>query len=130
MKKTFLGILFLGAIFLSLSFAIAAEITQLSKKASRLRLGMTRENVIRLLGKPKWAVIPNDKGEFALSDRRIKLELHWHNPGCNPVVVQFNDMLKVTGWDEGRAFCGKDARLFEPSDEYSCIKPDRDKFCK
>ena len=110
--------------------AFSGELTTLSKKASQLKLKASRQSVINLLGNSTWAILPSDKGEFALPDPRIKLELHWKNTPCSPVIVQFDSAHKVTGWDEGRGFCGKDAHLFEPSNEYSCEKSDRTKFCK
>jgi len=115
---------------LSSSFAFSGAVTSLSKKASGLKIGMSRQAIISLLGHPTWAVIPNDKGDLALPDPRIRLELYWENTPCSPVVVQFDSVYKVTGWDEGRAFCGKDAHLFEPSNDYSCKRSDRAKFCK
>lgn len=131
MRKIHISILILIImIILPLSYAFSGEVTSLSKKASGLKIGMSRQAVISLLGHPTWAVIPGDKGDLALPDPRIKLELYWKNTPCSPVVVQFNSVYKVTGWDEGRAFCGKDAHLLEPPNEYSCGKADRSKFCK
>jgi len=131
MRKIHVSILILlFLIVLSFSYAFSGEITSLSKKASELKIGMSRQVVISLLGHPTWAVIPVDKGDFALPDPRIKLELYWKNTPCSPVVVQFNSVYKVTGWDEGRAYCGKDAYLLEPPNEYSCGKADRSKICK
>lgn len=129
MKKIYIPILILIIVF-PLSYAFSGEITALSKKASKLKLRMSRQSAINLLGHSTWAVIPSDKGELALPDPRIKLELYWKNPDCTPVIVQFDSSYKVTGWDEGRAYCGKDAYLFEPPVEYSCSKSDRKKYCK
>ena len=113
------------ATFLALSILLpalvfAGKATDLSIKASKLKTGMPRSSVIKLLGPPAWAVIPGDAYDFTLPDPRIKLELYWKNPGCSPVIVQFNASDKVTGWDEGRIYCGKDAYLFEPAKSYSC----------
>ena len=131
MRKIQISIIILTVmVVLPWSYAFSGEVTSLSKKASGLKIGMPRQVVISLLGHPTWAVIPNDKGELALPDPRIKIELYWKNTPCSPVVVQFNSAHKVTGWDEGRAFCGKDAHLFEPSNDYSCVKAERAKFCK
>jgi hypothetical protein len=113
----------------SQSNVASGEITILSQKASEIKLGMSRKVVINLLGHPTWAVIPSDKGELALPDTRIKLELYWKNTPCSPVIVQFNSTYEVTGLDEGIGFCGNQVHLFEPSDEYSCRKSDRAKFC-
>jgi len=129
MKKIYIPILIL-IIVIPLSYAFSGEVTTLSQKASELKLRMSRKAVINLLGHPTWAVMPSDKGEWALPDSRIKLELYWKNTPCSPVIVQFNSAYKVTGWDEGRGFCGKDVHLFEPSNEYSCGKSDRKIFCK
>jgi hypothetical protein len=118
------------SVFLLPLSAYSGGVTKLSKKASRLKIGMSRQSVLTLLGRPTWAIIPGDSGDFSLPDPRLKLELYWKNPGCSPVVVQFNAGLKVTGWDEGRAYCGKDAHLLQPTDAYSCHKSDRVRFCK
>ncbi len=117
-------------IILPLSYAFSGEVTDLSKKASRLNMRMSQQAVIALFGHPTWAVIPNDKGDWALPDPRRKLELYWKNTPCSPVIVSFNSAYRVTGWDEGWGFCGKDAHLGTPSNEYSCGKADRSKFCR
>ncbi len=129
MKAVFTLLLVLLFVFEAGS-TYSADLTSLSKKAAQLQMYMSRVETVRLLGKPTWAVIPSDVGEFALPDPRIKLELYWNNPGCTPVVVQFNSAYKVTGWDQGRFYCGKDAHLFGPKGEYSCKLSDRSKLCK
>lgn len=129
MRKIQILIIALIMVF-PLSNAFSGTVTNLSKKASGLKIGLSHQAVISLLGNPAWAVIPGDKGDLSLPDSRIRLELYWKNTPCSPVVVQFDSTNKVTGWDEGRAFCGKDAHLFEPSDEYACGKVDRSKLCK
>jgi len=100
------------------------KITKLSKRASKLNVRMSREEVFNLLGWPTWVVMSGDEGKLALPDPGIELELYWKNPGWRPVVVQFDESYEVTGWDEGRTYCGDDVRLFEPSDEYLCSKVD------
>jgi hypothetical protein len=112
------------------AFLFAGKTTELSKKASNLKIGMSRNSVIKLLGPPTWARIPGDAYDFTLPDPRIKLELYWKNPGCSPVIVQFNARFKVTGWEEGRIYCGKDAYLFEPTEDCLCNKPGRERYCK
>lgn len=113
------------------SSAFSGEVTSLSKKAATLTIGISRQDVISLLGgTPSWAVIPADKGDFHLSSARVIFGLYWKNTPCSPVVVDFDDAYKVIGWDEGRALCGDDANLYEPSNEYSCNNEDRAKFCE
>jgi hypothetical protein len=130
MRKTYRVVLTVSIIITLLLVGDLRGMTALSQKASQLKMGMTREAVIRLLGSPTWASIPGDTGEFAIPAPQIALELFWRNPDCAPVVVDFDYNLRVIGWDEGRAICGKDAHLFQPSEEYSCNKSDRAKFCK
>ncbi|UCH22726.1 MAG: hypothetical protein JSU83_05795 [Deltaproteobacteria bacterium] len=128
-RKTIILTFFILTVMLP-PLLLAGKITELSKKASSLKIGISRQSVINLLGPPTWAVIPGDKYDFTLPNPRIKLELYWKNPGCSPVIVQFNAKFKVCGWDEGRIYCGKEAYLFEPAEEYLCDKPDRTIYCK
>ena len=120
----------LALTFLLPAFVFAGQATELSKRASSLKTGMSRNAVIKLLGPPTWAIIPGDAYDFTLPDPRIKLELYWKNPGCSPVIVQFNASDKVTGWDEGRIYCGKEAYLFEPAKDYSCENSERARYCR
>lgn len=129
MRKVYFGLLVLSVILIAFYSAMAGKITALSKKASQLKMGMSREIVIQLLGPATWASIPSDTGEFAIPDPSIKLELYWRNPGCTPVVVDFDSNLRVVGRDEGRV-CLDGSELSEPTDEYSCAKHDRVRFCK
>ena len=129
MKRIYCAILAISVITLLFSPAFAGKISQLSKKASQLKMGISREAVIQLLGPATWASIPSDKGEFAIPGPETRLELFWNNPCCVPVVVDFDRNLRVIGWDEGR-LCTEDAHLLEPPEGYSCKKPDRGKFCK
>lgn len=100
----------------------------ISAKAASLKMGMTRQAVISLLGPAMWASIPGDKGDLALPDPRISLELRWPSPGCFPVVASFDQSGKLSGWDEGRV-CVKDADRFNPPAEYACTKKDRSRLC-
>ena len=125
----FISILILIVVF-PLPYAFTRDLPALTKKAAQLKITTSRQSAIKLLGHATWAIIPSDKGEWALSDPKIKLELYWKNRPCSPVVVQFDSAYKITGWDEGRSACGIYAHLFEPPDEYSCNKLDRAKFCK
>jgi hypothetical protein len=128
--KKFNAFILILIIVFPLSNAFSGEVTELSKKASLLELGMTRKAVIKFLGHSTWAILPSDKGEWSLPDPRIKLELYWQNRPCSPVVVSFNNEYRVTGWDEGRGFCGEDVSVVEPTDEYLCDKSDRKNICK
>jgi hypothetical protein len=131
MRKNCLPILMMTIMILASLAAPAGVLTTLSQKASRLKLGMTRAEVIALLGSPTWASIRGDTGEFAPSAPKVALELFWRNPGCKPVVVDFDNNFRVTGWDEDRdCLPDADVHLGEPPDEYSCRRPDRAAFCK
>jgi len=87
--------------------------TSLSKKAGYLKLGMTKAQVIKLLGPPTWAD----------SDEGVPLELAWRNGKCNPVVVTFDKQIKVDGWDEGRVECFVTTYTDLPDDQYLCSNP-------
>ncbi len=109
--------------------------TKLSSVAENLKSGMTRAQVVTLLGKPNWAVIPGDKGEWALPDPRIALELYWRNGKCPPVAVQFKDkggQKVVSGWNAAIVGCFdvECPKSLLPGKEYSCKKKDRRRFCK
>ena len=111
-------------------FVEAAARTDLSSRASNLKIGMPRAEVIRSLGNSTWAITPLDKGEWALPVPSIQLELHWRNGNCNPVQVQFNASMRVTGWDEGRALCQDTEYSLVPGPAYACTKSDRRRFCQ
>ena len=131
MRKYHITIMIIAVfVILPLSYAFSGETTILSKKASQLKFGMSKQATIGLLGQPTWVIIPSDEGEFSLPNSRIRLELYWKNTPCAPVIVQFDGKYKTIGWDQGIAFCGKDVYLFEPPEEYLCTKADRAKFCE
>ena len=103
--------------------------TALSKKAEQLRIGMTREQAIELLGTPYAAALPQDSGPLTLPNGSFGLELRWKNPGCRDISVMFSENpLLVIGWDDGSGFCTlKDTRSRK---HISCEKEDRKNFCK
>ena len=94
----------------------------------KLRIGMTRTQVVSLLGEPQWASIPGDKGGLALISNDFGLELRWANPDCRDITVIFGkNPQTVIGWDDGGNYCGdKETTDHAP---YSCEKPDRQFFC-
>lgn len=106
---------------------IDTEKTQLA--LSGLKIGMSREETVDLLGCATWAVIRGDGGALTLPDPAIGLELYWKNRPCSPIVIEFDYKGKVTGWDAGKGFCDGTAHMLEPSEEYSCSKEDRKKIC-
>ena len=94
-----------------------------------LKLGMSRNDVIRRMGKPDWAIIPGDKKPLSLPDATFGLELRWHNPACRNVVVMFSPPpYRVIGWDSGATYCSRRAK--ENYDALSCALPDRNHLCK
>lgn len=87
--------------------------TGLSKKAANLKVGMTKAQVLELLGPATW-------GD---SDKGIPLTLAWRNGNCNPVVVTFDKNMKVDGWDEGRVECKSSTYTDVPDVQYACEDP-------
>ena len=65
-------------------------LTELSRLAGKLSMGMSRQAVTSLLGHADWIIGPNDRGEFALPPG-ITMELYWRNPGCTPVIGMTED---------------------------------------
>lgn len=118
--------------------ALAQEAkTNLSQKAATLKMNMTREQVIKKLGRATWAILPDDKDDpdWQLPHPNIMLELYWDNGKCTPVVAQFTvrgGKFLLTGWDEGRSQCFDKAypKSLKPSKKFSCAKPDRKKICR
>jgi hypothetical protein len=131
MSKNCFPMWMLSVTILASLAATAGVLTPLSQRASQLKLGMTRAEAIDLLGHATWASIPGDRGEFAPSAPEVALELFWRNPGCKPVVVDFDRDFKVIGWDEDRdCLPDADVHLGEPPDKFSCRRPDRAGFCQ
>jgi len=118
-------------VILSVALQGAQEITPLSTKAGQLANGLTRSEVIGRLGRPTWAILPTDKGDFKTPDASVSLVLIWKNPPCAPVVVDFDRNKEAIGWDEGRAICGKDVQLLqlEPPSTRLCSLTDRNNYC-
>lgn len=87
--------------------------TELSRKAMHLRIGMTREEVLVLLGRPTWAQ----------SYKGIPLDWSWRNGFCNPVDVTFDEGLRVNGFNQGRAICLVATYEDVPDDENLCSNP-------
>lgn len=116
-------------ILFSISFHAIGK-TALTKKAASLKLKMSRVEVIKLLGKPTWAILPSDKGELALP-KGTALELYWSNTGCGPVIVMFNKAMQATGWDQGQ-FCmeGAGAAMNPKERSLSCKNKDRKIICQ
>lgn len=93
-----------------------------------LKLGMSRSDVIRKLGKPNWAAIPGDEGQLSLPDASFGLELRWSNPACRDVVVMFSPPPhQVIGWDDGASYCKMPIKA--DYEDFSCELPDRKQFC-
>jgi hypothetical protein len=83
----------------------------ISEKAAQLRMGMTYQEVVALLGRIPDTVV-NDQirqelGEPIQANNLLTFEWKNDNPNCYPVSVAFNPSgMTVTGWDEGRACIG------------------------
>lgn len=96
-----------------------------------LREGLSRTEVIRLLGFPSWAVLPGDRGNFDTLDRSMHeaLILVWPVPGCNPMTVVFNDSMQVMVWDGGGQVCTMGDAV-NPTRQHSCARRDRRRYCQ
>ncbi|OGT06931.1 MAG: hypothetical protein A2103_05465 [Gammaproteobacteria bacterium GWF2_41_13] len=93
--------------------------TELSKKTLKLRIGMTRAEVLKVLGTPTWGQ----------SYAGMPLDWTWKNGNCNPVDVTFDGSLHVNGFNEGRASCSDKEYQDVPDDQYLCTNPDVQVLC-
>ena len=106
-------------------------ITELSRQASELSMGMAKTEVLALLDQPSWAVTSLDVvagSRIMTANRRSSrndflLTLIWKNGNCSPVMVNFDSAGNVTGWDEGRALCLDEEYTLLPEDEFACPRP-------
>jgi hypothetical protein len=107
------------------------SLTALSRRATGVRSGMTRQQVLNILGPATWAILPGDTGEWAMVDpNTTSLELYWKNGNCAPVQVSFNKAGRVDGIDEGRAVCDDSEYTAVPGRAYSCRRSDRSSKCE
>lgn len=93
--------------------------TLLSEKAKYLQVGMTREQVLKLLDVPTWAQ----------SYRGMPLDWMWRNGDCNPVDVTFDERMRVNGFNEGRAVCFKTVYMDLPSNDFLCDQNHQNSKC-
>ena len=94
------------------------DLTELTKRAADLEMGMRKCEVYSLLGKPTWLIGVGEDEEIA--DLSVS-EWRWDNDRCNPVAVMFHEPQGiVSGWDEGRAFCAEstESMPFRPEDKF------------
>lgn len=84
-----------------------SQVTELSRQASRLRLGLSMCEVISMLGDPTWIIWNGEDPETEPFD-----VLLWENGSCFPVVSDFDGGVLV-GWNEGRSMCGLDASTLD-----------------
>ena len=102
----------------------------LSTLQATLKRGMTRAEVIGVLGKPTWAAIPGDMGDYGIRDAKTGLILFWRNPGLAVVEVHFDKDYK-TRFDGGIPLNSASyTHMFEPPVSYQCDKPDRNDYCQ
>lgn len=95
---------------------------------SVVKLGLSRKEVIDIMGDADWALIPEDKGDWKLDGEVSGLKLFWRNGGCAPLSITFDRSMKVSGWNE-TAYCGPNLSLFEPGADRSCSLSDRADHC-
>lgn len=102
----------------------------LNRYKSKIRQGMSKADILALLGTPQWASIPGDSGDFRVRDEDTGLILYWRNPGLGIVEVHFDKDLNVR-FDEGNPNDPVSyAFMFEPPVEFECSHPDRKAWCE
>lgn len=102
----------------------------LGHQAKKVKKGMKREQVFALLGKPTWASIAGDRGDYGVRDPETEFILFWRNPGLAVVEVRFGKDGSVQ-WDGGIPVAASAyAHMFEPSASFSCERADRKQYCQ
>lgn len=98
-----------------------------AREGRRITREPTRAEVIESLGPSNWAILPGDKGEFAMQPGDGALELYWRNGACSPVSAMFDQSMHLIGDVDSAQCLGIDVN---PGAQYACTKPDRARFCR
>lgn len=95
MKKIFL-LLFTAALTVLLSSCFYAEISRNEKNLAKIRKGMTREEVLKIMGEPiKGEIYCTDKVLFYYT-RQSWMDGMVMRDECTPIA--FDDFDRVIGW--------------------------------
>lgn len=110
----------------------AAEAKKVSDKSQRIirdmHLGMPKDEVIRRMGLPDYAIAAGREKGLRLVTSDIALELRWKNPACREVAVMFSEEpYEVIGWDDGTEYC-KSANATD--EEFSCSRAENAPYCR
>ena len=121
------------SILLVLAFGVFA-ITPLSERASNISTGMSRSDVLAIMGvNPGWIVLRKDGGSLSLKDfpENVAYEFNWENAGTYGYIrVDFNYSGQVCGIDEGRVDLREAKKLMKPSSIYKSSLKDRNYLLK
>ncbi len=89
-----------------------------------IKIGATREEVIKILGPAKWVILPEDKntdGSPILPPGKT-LKLVWDTPDCVPIQVLFDGAYKVWGVGGGISLLSfpnsEEPNAANPGDEF------------
>jgi hypothetical protein len=101
------------------------------QSSQTIKIGMTREEVVKILGPAKWVILPEDKdnnGRPMLPPGRT-LKLVWDTPGYVPIQILFEGNYTVWGVGGGiRFFSLQDTEAQKeanPNDEFLAIDGQR-----
>jgi hypothetical protein len=109
------------------SFAwLDLERTLLSQRAMQLREGMSRVEVISVLGSPTWALLAEDREAITLHDDR-RLMLFGDNGDRQPVGASFDHHDRLLGW--GTGFLPGDRESLPDIERYGCSVATRRQYC-
>lgn len=106
------------------------ELSYISLKTQRLAIDMSRDEVIRLMGLPDWAVTWNPRADVSTVAADIALELYWKNPQCRPVTVMFSPEQRVIGWDDGTGACRTPGLTEEELAPHRCTRAEMARHCR
>ena len=110
--------------------AAAGIKTELSRKAQEVGRGMSRKEVIALLGPPSSVITPGKLAAQGYDRQRdIEYVLTWDNPECSRVEVIFDVDDDATGWNRGQLCVAQVTETPLPAG-YACTKAANTRYCK
>jgi hypothetical protein len=103
--------------------------TTLTLKVAKLKVGLSRVDVIKRLGKPDWIITPEDKHPDWKLRTGVTLRFIYRNPLHSFVIIDFEGNNNAADWDEGRIEMSDEAlAVVQPPDDFLSTRQDRSKY--
>ena len=109
---------------------VGDERTELSERTDRLREGISREEVVALLGPADFADLPGEDGRFSLVGTEGNLTLFWRNGACEPAASSFGEGGGLVLWQSGLSCGGVTSHYVRLLADQACSREDRAALCR